>query len=66
MGITTMKRFTVLWKKTWWLWSTCLIVTLIASVLLTPIMLCILPMLLVVFFYFALARYDDEGNFIKP
>ena len=29
----------------------------------SPVFLAVLPMIVVVFIYFALVRYDDEGNF---
>jgi 4-hydroxybenzoate polyprenyltransferase len=59
-----MKRFTVFFRETWWLWIVCSSVSIGMSIFLTPIMLCGLPMLLVVFLYFALVRYDSDGNFI--
>jgi hypothetical protein len=61
---SAMKRFSAILKETWRLWLVFVVATLLASIFLTPIMLCILPMLLVVFFYFALVRYDEDGNFI--
>jgi hypothetical protein len=29
-----------------------------------PIFIAVVPMIVVIFFYFALVRYDDDGNFI--
>jgi hypothetical protein len=29
-----------------------------------PIFVAVIPMIVVIFFYFALVRYDEDGNFI--
>ncbi|QDT63042.1 hypothetical protein [Calycomorphotria hydatis] len=57
-----MKRFAALWKETWYAW--CLFVALIVGLAITVtwmvlVMLFILPCM---FFYFALQRFDKDGN----
>ncbi len=58
-----MKRFYALFKQTWWLWTLYLIVNVALIFLISPVFLAVLPLILVIFIYFALVRYDDEGNF---
>jgi uncharacterized membrane protein len=59
-----MKRFKAFWKETRWLWAfyACILAGLI--LLVHPIFLAVIPMLVVIFIYFALVRYDQDGNFI--
>lgn len=59
-----MKRFKAFWKETRWLWIfySCILAGLI--LLVHPIFLAVIPMLVVIFIYFALVRYDQDGNFI--
>jgi uncharacterized membrane protein len=59
-----MKRFKAFWKETRWLWTlyVCILAGLI--LLVNPIFLAVIPMLVVIFIYFALVRYDQDGNFI--
>ncbi len=59
-----MKRFKAFWKETRWLWTLygCILAGLI--LLVHPIFLAVIPMLVVIFIYFALVRYDQDGNFI--
>jgi hypothetical protein len=59
-----MKRYRAFLKETWWLWCLFVVLALLLIVLVHPIFLVILPMMLVNFFYFALVRYDEDGNFI--
>jgi hypothetical protein len=63
---SSLKRFKVFFRETWWLWTISGGVSIGMSIFLTPIMLCGLPMLLVIFLYFALARYDEDGDFLGP
>ncbi|MCF7959701.1 MAG: hypothetical protein K9M08_03070 [Pirellula sp.] len=58
-----MKRFYALFKQTWWLWTIYLTLNIGLIFFVSPVFLAVLPMIVVVFIYFALVRYDDEGNF---
>ena len=58
-----MKRFYALFKQTWWLWTIYLTLHIGLIFFVSPVFLAVLPMIVVVFIYFALVRYDDEGNF---
>jgi uncharacterized membrane protein len=58
-----MKRFYALFKQTWWLWTIYLIVNIGLICFVSPVFWDVLPMIVVIFIYFALVRYDDEGNF---
>jgi uncharacterized membrane protein len=58
-----MKRFYALFKQTWWLWTIYLTLNIGLNFFVSPVFLAVLPMIVVVFIYFALVRYDDEGNF---
>ena len=58
-----MKRFYALFKQTWWLWTIYLTLNIGLIFFVRPVFLAVLPMIVVVFIYFALVRYDDEGNF---
>lgn len=59
-----MKRYTAFLKQTWWLWLAYVVVTLVLIVFVSRIFWAVLPMMVVNFFYFALVRYDEDGNFI--
>ncbi|MFN7628627.1 MAG: hypothetical protein ACK5PZ_17525 [Pirellula sp.] len=59
-----MKRYKAFLKETWWLWCIYLVATFALVLFVHKIFLAILPMMIVNFFYFALVRYDDDGNFI--
>lgn len=58
-----MKRFYALFKQTWWLWTIYLILNVTLIFFISPVFLAVLPLIFVIFIYFALVRYDDEGNF---
>jgi hypothetical protein len=58
-----MKRFYALFKQTWWLWTIYLVLNIGLIFFVSPVFWAVLPMIVVVFIYFALVRYDDEGNF---
>jgi hypothetical protein len=51
-----------LWRDTWWLWCILLVLDLSVSYFVTPFLLAMLPVLTIVFGYFAYMRYDDDGN----
>jgi uncharacterized membrane protein len=59
-----LKRYTAFLKQTWWIWSIYLTVSILLITFLSPVFIAVIPMIIVVFFYFALIRYDDDGNFI--
>ncbi|SMP66009.1 hypothetical protein SAMN06265222_109170 [Neorhodopirellula lusitana] len=57
-----MEQLKGLWRDTWWLWCGFVAVVLAVSFLQSFFFLLTLPALPVSFCYFALIRYDDEGN----
>jgi len=59
-----MKRFYALFKQTWWLWTIYLILNIGLILFVSPVFWAVLPMIVVIFIYFAWVRYDDEGNFM--
>ncbi|MEQ1827931.1 MAG: hypothetical protein ABL921_18370 [Pirellula sp.] len=59
-----MKRYKAFLKHTWWLWTIYVTATLVLIAFVSPIFWAMLPMMIVNFVYFALVRYDDDGNFI--
>ena len=59
-----MKRFKAFWKETGWLWKIFLAILLCLILFVHVVFVAVIPMIVVVFIYFALVRYDDEGNFI--
>jgi hypothetical protein len=59
-----MKRYKAFLKETWWLWTIFSVVLLGLILFIHPIFIAVVPMIVVIFFYFALVRYDDDGNFI--
>jgi cobalamin synthase len=59
-----MKRYKAFLKHTWWLWAVYVLVTVLLIAFLSPVFLAVIPMMVVMFIYFALVRYDEDGNFI--
>ncbi|MCY3004837.1 MAG: hypothetical protein NTV29_02550 [Planctomycetota bacterium] len=59
-----MKRFKAFWKETRLLWTIYLSIVAGLILLVNPIFLAVIPMLAVIFIYFAMVRYDEDGNFI--
>jgi hypothetical protein len=59
-----MKRFKAFLKHTWWLWLIYTLVTVLLIAFVSPVFWAVLPMMIVNFVYFALVRYDEDGNFI--
>lgn len=57
-----MKPLIALFSETWWLWTACVAVCGVMVSTISLFFLVLLPMLLVVFFYFAYNRYDRDGN----
>jgi len=59
-----MKRFKAFWKDTGWLWTVFFVVILGLISLVSFVFLFAIPLLIVIFIYFSLVRYDEDGNFI--
>ena len=59
-----MKRYKSFLKQTWYLWLSFSLVTTLLIMYVSPIFIAVLPMMLVIFVYFALVRYNDDGDFI--
>jgi len=59
-----MKRFKAIWKDTGWLWTVFFVVILGLISLVSFVFLFAIPLLIVIFIYFSLVRYDEDGNFI--
>lgn len=58
-----MNRFKSLAFDTWWLWLLFLTIGGVASWLVSPIFLLIVPISVFTFLWFGYIRYDEEGNF---
>jgi hypothetical protein len=56
------KQLLGLWRDTWWLWTGFVVLTVAFSYLVGAFFLLLLPCLPVPFAYFAINRYDEEGN----
>ena len=59
-----MKRFKAVWKDTGWLWSVFFLVLVGLMTFVSLVFLAAIPLLIVIFIYFSLVRYDEDGNFI--
>lgn len=59
-----MKRFKAFWKETGWLWTVFFVVLLVLMRFVSLVFVAAIPLLIVIFIYFALVRYDEDGNFI--
>lgn len=57
-----MNQIKGLLRETWWLWLLMFSASLLMGILVTPIYLIVLPGLIVTMVYFALIRYDRDGN----
>ncbi len=57
-----MQRYKALIKETWWLWMIFLIGGTAMSYL-SLIFLLTFPICIIIFFWFAFVRYDEDGNF---
>jgi len=57
-----LKRYSALWRDSWWAWITILAFGLIGGFAVSRIFFSALPIAVFAFFYFGLMRYDDEGN----
>ncbi len=59
-----MKRFLYLLRDTWWLWLFFAILAAVMITFVSVVFLVMIPILAGVFIYFAIVRYDDDGNFL--
>ena len=59
-----MKRYRAFLKQTWWLWSLYVVIAVSLITFVAPIFWAVIPMMIVNFFYFAVVRYDEDGNFL--
>jgi uncharacterized membrane protein YhaH (DUF805 family) len=57
-----MKRFHAIIKETWWVWLILVGGGMVAGFWVSPIFFMALPISIFSFIYFAVMRYDDEGN----
>ena len=57
-----LNRFAGLLRDTWWLWGLFLIMGIGFFVFVDPLFLVTLPVLAFAFVYYAIMRYDDDGN----
>ncbi len=57
-----MKQIWGLWRDTWWLWLGFVVFIIGFGLLLGNFFLLLLPCLPMPFFYFAINRYDEDGN----
>ena len=61
-----MRRYSQLLKDTWWLWLLYLAVAGLMIGYVNKIFVIMLPILVVIFLYFAIVRYDEDGTFRGP
>ena len=57
-----MKRFKSIMRDTWWVWLILVGGGTIAGMLVSRIFFSAIPISIFAFFYFALIRYDADGN----
>jgi hypothetical protein len=57
-----MKAFEALWLDTWWLWIGFFVSGIFLAFFVHPIFVSIFPISIVTFIYFAIVRYDEDGN----
>ncbi len=57
-----IKQMYGLWRDTWWLWVGFAVLTIGFSFIVGPFFLLLLPCLPIPFVYFAINRYDEDGN----
>ena len=57
-----MKRYTALWRDTWWLWTAFMVLTIVFAFVVGIFFLLLVPCLPIPFVYFAFNRYDKDGN----
>lgn len=57
-----MKPLTGLWRDTWWLWLGFLVSGIFLAIFVNAVFLVVFPISIVSFIYFAIVRYDEDGN----
>ena len=57
-----MNRLKGLFRDTWWLWLLFFGTGTVLSIFANVFFVVTLPILFVAFIYYAMLRYDDEGN----
>ncbi len=57
-----MNRLKGLFRDTWWLWLLFFGTGTVLSIFANVLFVVTLPILFVAFIYYAMLRYDDEGN----
>lgn len=57
-----MKPFEGLWRDTWWLWIGFMLSGIFLAIFVHGIFMSIFPISIVTFIYFAIVRYDENGN----
>ena len=57
-----MKRFKSIMRETWWVWLILVGGGTIAGILVSAIFFSAIPISVFAFFYFALVRYDEDGE----
>ena len=57
-----MQQLIGLWRDTWWLWTGFIAITIAIALVVGWFFLLLLPCLPVPFVYFAINRYDEDGN----
>jgi hypothetical protein len=62
--VEVMKRYKSFLKDTWWLWLIYVAITAILIVFVSKVFWAVIPMMIVNFVYFALVRYNEDGEFI--
>lgn len=57
-----LNRLVGLGRDTWWLWLLFLIVSIVFTAAVDRLFLVTFPVLAFAFVYYAIMRYDDDGN----
>ena len=58
-------QFVGLFRDTWWLWGLFLLAGLLLAIFVDLIFLVTFPICVFAFIYFAMMRYDEQGNVKK-
>ncbi|WP_146518728.1 hypothetical protein [Stieleria varia] len=57
-----MKQLLGLWRDTWWLWLGFVVISVVLAMAIEWFFALLIPCLPVPFVYFAINRYDEDGN----
>ena len=57
-----VKQLWGMWRDTWWLWAIFAVMSIALAVAIEWFFVLLLPCLPVPFVYFAINRYDKDGN----